>query len=39
MQFTKFGLQKWVIAIYMITTSLKGTSTMGLDSGKQPRGS
>ncbi len=30
MQSSKIGLQKWVIAIYMMTTGLKGTSSMKL---------
>ena len=30
MQSSKLGLQKWVIAIYMMTTGLKGTSSMKL---------
>ena len=30
MQSSKIGYQKWVIAIYMMTTNLKGTSSMKL---------
>ena len=30
MQSSKIGLQKWVIALYMMTTGLKGTSSMKL---------
>ena len=30
MQSSKLGLQKWVIALYMMTTGLKGTSSMKL---------
>lgn len=30
MQSSKVGLQKWVIALYMMTTGLKGTSSMKL---------
>ena len=30
MQSSKLGLQKWAIAIYMMTTGLKGTSSMKL---------
>ena len=30
MQSSNLGYQKWVIAIYMITTSLKGVSSMKL---------
>ena len=30
MQYSKLGLQKWAIAIYMMTTGLKGTSSMKL---------
>ena len=30
MQSSKIGLQKWVVAIYMMTTGLKGTSSMKL---------
>ena len=30
MQSSKVGLQKWVVAIYMMTTGLKGTSSMKL---------
>ena len=30
MQSSKLGLQKWIIAIYMMTTGLKGTSSMKL---------
>ena len=30
MQSTKIGLQKWAIALYMMTTGLKGTSSMKL---------
>ncbi len=30
MQGTKLGLQKWAIALYMMTTGLKGTSSMTL---------
>ena len=30
MQSSKLGLQKWIIAIYMMTTGIKGTSSMKL---------
>ena len=30
MQSSKIGLQKWAIAIYMVTTGLKGVSSMKL---------
>ena len=30
MQSSKIGLQKWIIALYMMTTGLKGTSSMKL---------
>ena len=30
MQSTKLGLQKWAIAFYMMTSGLKGTSSMKL---------